>query len=430
MHTNKTGYELPAKVLDYRALLYLIRSKQGKKKKAAGEGAASKAGAHDEDDKGVGGKGERMSPEEKLMMSMLKEESGVDALDRTMERVGVDIEKVMERVQTMTTGGGLRTPGGATGEAGVEDFVPEEGGFEEPDLSEPLAVLQEEEADEDGEGELPPSLFDKGWGVANNFVLVDANSIIFRTYHAMPKLTAADGTPVNAVLGFCNVLNKLLLPAMTQSRVRPYVLVVFDGHAPLHRQTVRFACAYHSHGGMDGWMDAPSNHDPNKASNSHHPPLRPPIVAVPQLQGQPRGDPGGPDPAVPPRAGGGHGLRGHQRDGARGPGGGRRHCNLRADGGGAGLLCLLVCVYGRRCFHTVDPRFQDIMQTRLNRLPTLKNTGAGHEGDHRLLRQGLPPARHRGHLGVRPLQHGAPGAQRGLREVWGTSARPVRSIDQ
>lgn len=244
-HQKQPGYELPAKVLDYRALLYLIRSKQGKKKKATGEGggAGGKKEEADEEKGGVGGKGERMSPEEKLMMSMLKEESGVDALDRTMERVGVDIEKVMERVQTMTTGGGLRTPGGATGEAGVEDFVPEEGGFEEPDLSEPLAVLQAEEESEEG-GELPPSLFDKGWGVANNFVLVDANSIIFRTYHAMPKLTTADGTPINAVLGFCNVLNKLLLPAMTQSRVRPYVLVVFDGHAPLHRQTVRWAWGF------------------------------------------------------------------------------------------------------------------------------------------------------------------------------------------
>ncbi len=239
---NKTkhtpGFELPAKVLDYRALLYLIRSKQGKKKKAAGEGKSAKAAAEAlAAEKGLG-KGERMSPEEKLMMSMLKEESGVDALDRTMERVGVDIEKVMERVQTMTTGGGLRTPGGATGEAAVEDFVPEEGGFEEPDLTEPLPVLQEEAAAGE-DGDLPASLFDKGWGVANNFVLVDANSIIFRTYHAMPKLTTAAGAPINAVLGLCNVLNRLLLPAMTQSRVRPYVLVVFDGHKPLHRQTVR-----------------------------------------------------------------------------------------------------------------------------------------------------------------------------------------------
>ena len=228
------GYELPAKVLDYRALLYLIRSKQGKKKKKkTGEGK----GADKDGGKGMAGaKGERMSPEEKLMMSMLKEESGVDALDRTMVRVGVDISKVMERVQTMTTGRGLRTPGGAT-DGKEETFVPEEGGFEEPDLAEPIPMLQVAEDDEDEESGAPASLYDKGWGVANNFVLIDAASIIFRTFHAMPKLTGPDGTPINAVLGFCNVLNKLLVPALTQSRVRPYVLMVFDGHAPLHRQT-------------------------------------------------------------------------------------------------------------------------------------------------------------------------------------------------
>lgn len=117
-----------------------------------------------------------MSPEEKLMMSMLKEESGVDALDRTMERVGVDIEKVMERVQTMTNGGGIRTPGGATGEEREEDFIPEEAGFEEPDLAEPIpsSLLQDE--DDDDRAEPPVSLYDKAWGMANNFVLIDASS--------------------------------------------------------------------------------------------------------------------------------------------------------------------------------------------------------------------------------------------------------------
>ncbi|GAB5033377.1 dna polymerase i [Nannochloropsis oceanica] len=239
------GYELPAKVLDYRALLYLIRSKQGKKKKKKTAGERKDSAGSDKDVAGggaggVGGaKGERMSPEEKLMMSMLKEESGIDALDRTMVRVGVDISKVMERVQTMTNGGGLRTPGGASTEEKDETFIPEEGGFEEPDLAEPIPMLMGT-GEEDLEGEKPMSLYDKGWGVANNFVLIDAASIIYRTFHAMPKLTGPDGTPINAVLGFCNVLNKLLLPAMVQSRIRPYVLVVFDGHVPLHRQTALY----------------------------------------------------------------------------------------------------------------------------------------------------------------------------------------------
>jgi DNA polymerase-1 len=39
--------------------------------------------------------------------------------------------------------------------------------------------------------------------------LVDGSGFIFRAYHALPPLTRADGTPVGAVLGFCNMLAKL-----------------------------------------------------------------------------------------------------------------------------------------------------------------------------------------------------------------------------
>ena len=40
--------------------------------------------------------------------------------------------------------------------------------------------------------------------------LVDGSSFLFRAFHAVPLLTRADGTPVNAVLGFTNMLLKLL----------------------------------------------------------------------------------------------------------------------------------------------------------------------------------------------------------------------------
>jgi DNA polymerase-1 len=41
--------------------------------------------------------------------------------------------------------------------------------------------------------------------------LVDGSSYIFRAYHALPPLTRkSDGLQVNAVLGFCNMLWKLL----------------------------------------------------------------------------------------------------------------------------------------------------------------------------------------------------------------------------
>ncbi len=40
--------------------------------------------------------------------------------------------------------------------------------------------------------------------------LLDASGFIFRAYHALPPLTRKDGTPIGAVMGFCNILYKLL----------------------------------------------------------------------------------------------------------------------------------------------------------------------------------------------------------------------------
>jgi DNA polymerase-1 len=53
--------------------------------------------------------------------------------------------------------------------------------------------------------------------------LVDASAFIFRAYHALPPLTAPDGTPVGAVLGFTNMMVRLL-----NDFHAPYVGVIFD----------------------------------------------------------------------------------------------------------------------------------------------------------------------------------------------------------
>ena len=58
--------------------------------------------------------------------------------------------------------------------------------------------------------------------------LVDGSGYIFRAYHALPPLTRkSDGTPVGAVSGFCNMLNKLLDDALSDKDVG-HLAVIFD----------------------------------------------------------------------------------------------------------------------------------------------------------------------------------------------------------
>jgi len=60
-------------------------------------------------------------------------------------------------------------------------------------------------------------------GASPHLFLVDGSGFIFRAFHALPSLTRSDGTPVNAVLGFSNMLFKLL----TDKEV-DHLVVVFD----------------------------------------------------------------------------------------------------------------------------------------------------------------------------------------------------------
>jgi DNA polymerase-1 len=53
--------------------------------------------------------------------------------------------------------------------------------------------------------------------------LVDGSGYIFRAFHALPPMTRADGTPVNAVYGFTSMLMKLLRDLHAE-----YVAVIFD----------------------------------------------------------------------------------------------------------------------------------------------------------------------------------------------------------
>ena len=60
--------------------------------------------------------------------------------------------------------------------------------------------------------------------------LIDGSGFIFRAYHALPPMTRADGTPVNAVYGFTSMLLKLV-----EDTDADHIAVIFD-HA---RKTFR-----------------------------------------------------------------------------------------------------------------------------------------------------------------------------------------------
>src|SRR3954449_10032363 len=67
----------------------------------------------------------------------------------------------------------------------------------------------------------------KAPGKGDHVFLVDGSSYIFRAYHALPPLTRkSDGLQVNAVLGFCNMLWKLL--AEMKDPKPTHLAVVFD----------------------------------------------------------------------------------------------------------------------------------------------------------------------------------------------------------
>src|ERR1700685_548167 len=68
----------------------------------------------------------------------------------------------------------------------------------------------------------------KALAKGDHVFLVDGSSYIFRAYHALPPLNRkSDGLQVNAVLGFCNMLWKLLRDMKPEERPT-HLAVVFD----------------------------------------------------------------------------------------------------------------------------------------------------------------------------------------------------------
>ncbi len=63
--------------------------------------------------------------------------------------------------------------------------------------------------------------------------LVDGSGFIFRAFHALPPMARTDGTPVNAVYGFCNMLQKLLTDLKAA-----HIAVIFDAERKTFRNDI------------------------------------------------------------------------------------------------------------------------------------------------------------------------------------------------
>jgi len=56
-----------------------------------------------------------------------------------------------------------------------------------------------------------------------HLILIDGSGYIFRAFHALPPMTRPDGTPVNAVFGFAQILERFL-----SQHSSTHIAVVFD----------------------------------------------------------------------------------------------------------------------------------------------------------------------------------------------------------
>ncbi len=67
----------------------------------------------------------------------------------------------------------------------------------------------------------------------NMLYLIDGSGFIFRAFHALPPMTRPDGTHVNAVYGFCNMLHKLLADLGAAN-----IAVIFDAGRKTFRNEI------------------------------------------------------------------------------------------------------------------------------------------------------------------------------------------------
>ena len=80
-----------------------------------------------------------------------------------------------------------------------------------------------EDVPEDVPGDIAMVIPGKTESKKLHLILIDGSGFIFRAFHALPPMTRPDGTPVNAVFGFTNMLAKLL-----KEHVGTHIAVIFD----------------------------------------------------------------------------------------------------------------------------------------------------------------------------------------------------------
>jgi 5'-3' exonuclease len=62
-------------------------------------------------------------------------------------------------------------------------------------------------------------------------ILVDTSSFIFRAYYSMPPMHRKDGLPISAVLGFCNMLNRMVMTPLLNGK-QPRLVLCCDAPSP------------------------------------------------------------------------------------------------------------------------------------------------------------------------------------------------------
>src|SRR4051794_21650504 len=92
----------------------------------------------------------------------------------------------------------------------------------------PATAKVQEETKDEAKSKAPVKAPVKAPGKGDHVFLVDGSSYIFRAYHALPPLNRkSDGLQVNAVLGFCNMLWKLLRD-MPEDNRPTHLAIIFD----------------------------------------------------------------------------------------------------------------------------------------------------------------------------------------------------------